>query len=142
MSSEKHAKVLRILDDQNRLVERADTKAISLLSTMGIFSFFFISQFGNIPIDVFSIILLVIYFAGVFTALLHIILAISPRIHPTLMKPANTGTEHTTNQPTFYAGICKFPDAAAYQECLEDLLDDESATTEIYVQQIYEVAKI
>ena len=51
MAVDKRAAILRILDDQNRLVERADTKAISLLSTLGIFTVFFIAQFRSIPIS-------------------------------------------------------------------------------------------
>jgi hypothetical protein len=141
MALDKHAAVIRILDDQNRLVERADTKAISLLSTLGIFTVFFVAHFRSIPINPFSSALLVLYFVAVLLALLQIIAAISPRIRSTVTQ-SETADEKTAYQPTFYAGICAFPDASTYKQCLDDMLKDESATTETYISQIYAVAKI
>jgi hypothetical protein len=139
---DKHTKVLRILDDQNKLVERADTKAISLLSTLGIFTVFFIAHFNNIPINTVSIILLGIYFVGVLTSIFHIIMAISPRIHSKKSDQAENIDESTAYQPTFFAGISRFADVSAYKKRLDDLLSDEPSTTDIYIQQIYEIAKI
>lgn len=142
MPSDKHTKVLRILDDQNKLVERADAKAISLLSTLGIFTAFFIAHFNNIPVNVISIILVVIYFTGALLSIYQIILAISPRIRMKKENRTEKVDESTAYQPTFFAGISKFADANAYKKRLDDLLIDEPSTTELYIQQIYEVAKI
>jgi hypothetical protein len=139
---DKHTKVLRILDDQNKLVERADAKAISLLSTLGIFTAFFIAHFNNIPINLVSIILIVIYFVGALSSIYHIILAISPRIRTKKSDKTEKIDESTAYQPTFFAGISRFADASAYKKRLDDLLSDEPGTTDMYVQQIYEIAKI
>jgi hypothetical protein len=140
--NEKYSKVLRILDDQNKLVERADAKAISLLSTLGIFTAIFISNFNNIQFNAITLGLLAIYFIGAIASVYYIIMAISPRIRSTKLKKAAIIDESAAYQPTFFAGISKFADADAYKKRLDDLLNDESSMTDIYVQQIYEVAKI
>ncbi len=143
MAVDKRAAILRILDDQNHLVERADTKAISLLSTLGIFTVFFIAQFRSIPITPLSIVLVCIYFVAVLSSIIHIIMAISPRIRTTPQNGQNqSADENTAFQPTFYAGICSFPNASAYRSRLEDMLNEETSTTDSYIEQIYAVAKI
>jgi hypothetical protein len=139
MDREKHAMVMRILDDQNRLTDRADTKAIALLSTLGIFSVFFIALFKDMPINPFSIVLLVIYFLSVLIAIIHIILAISPRIRSAPTKP---GPAAATPQPTFFGGISQFPSVESYKKCLDDTCSTEGALTDDYISQVYQVAKI
>jgi hypothetical protein len=141
MAIDRRAAVLRILDDQNRLIDRADTKAISLLSTVGIFTVFFVTQFRSIPIAPPSVVLIGIYFVAVLLSVVHIVMAISPRIRATGGK--KQGADETrAYQPTFYAGICAFPDAAAYKKSLDDMLGEEDALTNTYIEQVYAVAKI
>ena len=41
--------VLRVLDAENRLIERADQKAISLLAALGVFMVFFIAYLPRHP---------------------------------------------------------------------------------------------
>jgi hypothetical protein len=142
MAPDKHSVVMRILDDQNRLTDRADTKAISLLSTLGIFTVFFIAHFNDIPIVPFTLAFLIIYFITVLSAILHIILAISPRIRSGKKGIKNTIDETTISQPTFFGGIAQFPDVTAYKKSLEDLLSGEERITHAYIQQVYDIAKI
>jgi hypothetical protein len=143
MVKDKYSVVMRILDDQNRLTDRADTKAISLLSALGIFTVLFIAQLNTIPrIGPLTIILLVIYLASIVLAVLHIILAISPRIRVVKNKGQNSTGEASAPQPTFFGGICKFPDANAYKKCLEEIVSNEGAIDDTYIHQVYEVAKI
>jgi hypothetical protein len=122
VSNDKYAKVLRILDDQNRLVERADAKAISLLSTLGIITAIFISTFTNIHINAVSITFMAIYFIGAILSIYTIILAISPRIRITKVDKAEKPDETTAYQPTFFAGISKYADATAYKNNLDLLI--------------------
>jgi len=143
MAIDRRAAVLRILDDQNRLVERADSKAISLLTTVGLFSAFFIAQFRSLPITPFSIALIVVYFVAILLTIMHVILAISPRIRAsTSGGQSQTTDEKKAYQPTFYAGIVSFPNSTAYRKVLDAMLDDEAATTNTYIDQVYSVAKI
>ena len=141
MPGDKHTKVLRILDDQNKLVERADTKAISLLSMLGIFTAVFMSTFNKLTFDLISIALVAVYFACAIFSIYTIIMAIS-RIRIKKVDKTEKVDESNAYQPTFFAGISRFADADAYKKRLDDLLNEESSTTDIYIQQIYEIAKI
>jgi hypothetical protein len=143
MAVDKRAAILRILDDQNRLVERADTKAIALLTTLGVFTAFFVSQFRSIPTTPFAIVLICLYFVAVLLSMVCIVMAINPRIRSTPQKGQHqSADEKTAFQPTFYAGICAFPNASAYRNSLEGMLNEETSTTDTYIEQIYAVAKI
>jgi hypothetical protein len=144
MSKDKYSVIMRILDDQNRLTDRADTKAISLLTALGLFTVIFMAQLNSITskmVNPFTISLLVIYCISVVMAVLNIVLAISPRIRT--VKPIGITTkEPLAAQPTFFGGICKFQDADAYKKCIDDLAGDEESVSDTYVRQVYEIAKI
>ena len=143
MSIERHAAVMKILDDQNHLSERADGKAISLLSMLGIFTVFFVSQIGNLNTEhLFMVILVVIYFISVLLAIVQIILAISPRIRNIKKRLKDNPDAKPIPQPTFFAGICKFPDPEEYKKCLDDVIKNDEEITDIYINQIYQVAQI
>lgn len=143
MVKDKYSLMMRILDDQNRLTDRADSKAISLLSTLGIFTVLFIAQLNSIEeFNLLTITLLVVYLASVVLAVLNIILAISPQIRIFKNKVQNSNAVTSSPQPTFFGGICQFPDAKAYNECIDNLVQNEGSIEDIYVRQVYEVAKI
>jgi hypothetical protein len=143
MSKDKYSVIMRILDDQNRLTDRADTKAISLLTALGLFTVIFMAQLNSITskmVNPFTISLLVIYCISVVMAVLNIVMAISPRIR--MVKPSGITKGPPAAQPTFFGGICKFQDADAYKKCIDDLSSDEESVSETYVRQVYEIAKI
>jgi hypothetical protein len=145
MTKDKYSVIMRILDDQNRLTDRADTKAISLLTTLGLFTVIFIAQLNSISgasIVPFTIFLLVVYCISVVLAVLHIVMAISPRIRTVKNGDKNTTDETTVAQPTFFGGICKFTDADAYNKSIDNLLCSDEAVNDTYVHQVYEIAKI
>jgi hypothetical protein len=142
MSIDRHAAVIKILDDQNHLAERADTKAISLLSTLGIFTVFFVSQLGNLNITGFLAAVVVVYFISIVLAIIQIIMAINPRIRSLKKAPAPSPKDKPVPQPTFFEGICKFPDSNEYKKCLDAVLNSDEGITEIYINQIYQVAQI
>ena len=142
MSADQRAEILKILDDQNHLSERADTKAISMLSMLGIFTVFFVAQLTNMIMNNFLIAVVVIYFVSVVVAILEIILAINPRTRST--KKANTPKSDTmpTAQPTFFEGICKYESAEEYKKGLNGVINSDEKMTDIYISQIYQVAQI
>ncbi len=72
--------VLRILDNENRLVERADQKSISLLSILGVFMVFFIVYYRVIPMNPFTVVVIVLYFLCALMSIISLIMAIRPRI--------------------------------------------------------------
>ena len=56
MSADRFSLVFRILDNETRLLERADQKAISLLSILGVFMVFFIVYYRLVPVNTFTLV--------------------------------------------------------------------------------------
>jgi ABC-type Fe3+-siderophore transport system permease subunit len=133
--------VLRVLDTENRLLERADQKAISLLSALGVFMVFFIVYYRLIPINVFTVTLLSIYFAFSLMAIVSFILTVRPRIR--LVEEETKDTDKAVeSEPAFFAGICKFPTLSAYKQALEAMIKDEASTIDVYTRQIFGLARV
>jgi len=142
MAGDRRTEILKLLDDQNHLSERADTKAISMLSMLGIFTVFFVSQLTAMAMNSFLVAVVVIYFISVVMAILQIILAINPRTRSAKKAGKSGSNAVTTGQPTFFEGICNFKDATEYKKCLNGVIDSDETMTDIYISQIYEVALI
>ena len=133
--------VLRILDNENRLVERADQKSISLLSILGVFMVFFIAYYRIIPVNILTGTLISLYFFFALLSIIHLILAIRPRIRrENVESEAKDSTP--SRDPAFFGGICSFPNPTAYKKALEELLKDESQIANVYIRQIFSVARI
>ena len=133
--------VLRVLDAENRLLERADQKAISLLSALGVFMVFFIVYYRLIPINVFTVIFLSIYFVFSLMAIVSFILTVRPRIR--LVEEETRDTDKVAAcEPAFFVGICKFPTLSAYRQALEAMIKDEASTIDIYTRQIFGLARV
>jgi hypothetical protein len=130
--------VLRILDNENHLLERADQKSISLLSILGVFMVFFIAYYRIIPINVLTIIMVMLYFLFAILSIFNLIMAIKPRLRT---EPTDTGDKPTCD-PTFFTDICSFPNYSAYKEALQGVIKDESSIIDIYTREIYNVARI
>jgi hypothetical protein len=133
--------VLRVLDTENRLLERADQKAISLLSALGVFMVFFIVYYRLIPINVFTVILLSIYFIVALMAIVSFILTVRPRIR--LVEDETKDMDKATEcEPAFFAGICKFPTLSAYRQALQDMIKDEASAIDVYTRQLFGLARV
>jgi hypothetical protein len=130
--------VLRILDNENRLVERADQKSISLLSILGVFMVFFIVYYRIIPINILTVILVSLYFAFSLLSIICLVLAIRPRIR----IESEAEQSALAHDPAFFMGICNFPSPSAYKAALKDLLENESEIENVYIRQIFSVARI
>ena len=133
--------VLRVLDAENRLIERADQKAISLLSALGVFMVFFVVYLRVFPMNVFTITLLSIYFVVALMAIVSLILTVRPRIRAVEEETGDTDKAPAC-EPAFFVGICKFPTLSAYREGLQDMIKDEASTINIYTRQIFSLARI
>lgn len=133
--------VLRILDNENRITDRADQKAISLLSILGVFMVFFIVYYRVIPINTFTGVLICLYFLFAALSIINLVTAIRPRI-----LRNSGGIEGNNNaiicDPAFFSGICSFPSLTAYKEALQDMLKDEASISNVYIHQIFNVARI
>ena len=141
MNSNRLSSVLRILDAENRLLERADQKAISLLSTLGVFMVFFIVYYRLIPINAITVVLISIYFVASLMAILSFIMVVRPRIRQSEEETEDTNKSPMA-EPAFFAGICKFPNLSAYRQSLENMIKDEPAIIDIYTRQIFSLARL
>jgi hypothetical protein len=133
--------VLRVLDAENRLLERADQKSISLLAALGVFMVFFIAYYRVIPINVFTVIMLSIYFAVSLMAIVSFILTVRPRIHLVEEETGDTDKAPAC-EPAFFVGICKFPTLSAYRQALENMIKDEASAIDVYTRQIFSLARV
>jgi hypothetical protein len=133
--------VLRILDNENRLVERADQKSISLLSILGVFMVFFIVYYRVIPLNPLTMVLIVLYFIFALMSIISLIMAIRPRIRKDKGKIGDVKAPVSLD-PAFFSGISAFPDVSAYKETLQKTLEDEASIADIYIRQIFSVARI
>jgi hypothetical protein len=133
--------VLRVLDAENRLLERADQKAISLLSALGVFMVFFIVYYRLIPINVFTVTLLSIYFVVALMAIVSFILTVRPRIRLVEEEKGDTDKAPAC-EPAFFVGICKFPTLSAYRQGLENMIKDEASAIDVYTRQIFGLARV
>lgn len=134
--------VLRILDNENRLAERADQKAISLLSVLGVFMVFFVVYYRFIPINPLTVVMMTTYVAAAFLAIMHLILTIRPRIQSSQesLRYDNANTQRP--EFAFFAGICRYPTLESYEKALTGKLQDEAQVAHNYIRQIYNVAHI
>jgi hypothetical protein len=140
MSWDKLTHILRILDAENRLLERADNKAISLLSILGVFMVFFVVYYRIIPVNPVTLTLVIIYSIFAVLAIISLIMTVRPRIE------SNTEEDGTDivppSEPAFFAGISRFPNLSAYRKALDDMTKDEATVINVYTRQIYSLARI
>jgi hypothetical protein len=138
---DKLANILRILDNENRLLERADQKSISMLSIIGVFMVFFIVYCRVIPINIITIVFITIYFLCALISIVNLIMAMRPRIRKDEVDE-ECADEVPQGEPAFFTGICQFPNVAAYKKGLDIMMKDDESIMNIYIKQIYSVAMI
>jgi hypothetical protein len=142
MSQEKLSLVLRMFDDETQLIERADKKAIALLSIVGVFMVFFLVYYRLIPVNSTSIALIAAYFTCAIFAIASLVMSIRPRIYHGERNGGAKKENLPPGDPTFFTEICKFPNVAAYREALEAVISDEQTTFNTYTKQVFHLAQI
>jgi len=138
MSLDRLNTIKKILDDQNTLGARADTKAVALLTSLGLFTAFFIYFIKDIAVNYFSIIMLAIYFVSAVLAMYNIIMTIYPRTRSSGQEAGKSGP--IPDKAAFFADICQFKNHKDYKECLQEMLKDEQIVEDVYTREIYEVS--
>ena len=142
MSQDRLSIVLRILDNESQLIERADRKAIALLSILGVFMVFFIVYYRLIPVNQVTVALTASYFALAILAIANLVMVVHPRIVHGEQTEDQKADNMPSCDPAFFGGICKFPDLAAYRKALGDMMADEAVTFNIYSRQVFSLAQI
>lgn len=142
MANEHLPIVLRILDNENRLGERADQKSISMLSILGVFMVFFIVNYRVLPINALTITMVTCYFFFAMLSIANFILAIGPRLRKEKIAGDAKDAAPVSCDPAFFTGICSFASSAAYKAALETFLGNEAQIADVYIRQIFSVARI
>jgi hypothetical protein len=142
MSQDKLSIVFRILDSESQLIERADRKAIALLSIVGVFMVFFIVYYRVVPINPCTVALTASYFVFAILSIASLVMTVRPRIHHGEKTESQDVANMPSCEPAFFKGICKFPSLSAYRQALEAITTDELAVFNIYTQQIFSLAQI
>ena len=142
MSQEKLSAVLRILDSETQLIERADRKAIALLSILGVFMVFFIVYYRLVPVNPVTVALTASYFVFAILSIVSLVMTVRPRIHRGEETESPDVDTTPAYEPAFFDGICKFPSLSAYRQVLGEMMSNESATFNIYTRQIFNLAQI
>ncbi len=127
--------VLKILDNENNLSQRADQKAMATLSSLGVFMVFFVVYYRSIPVNALTVPLVLLYFVLAALSIVWLITALRPRTKP---KPVS----YQKANVTFFGSICHFPDPESYCQALATQAGDEMAAVELFGRQIYDVAQI
>ncbi|MCP4608613.1 MAG: hypothetical protein GY845_07855 [Planctomycetes bacterium] len=139
MSLDKVETVLKVLENENHLTERADQKSIAMLSVLGVFMVFFIVYFRIIPVTAFTVSLITFYSICAMFAILSLIVAISPRIR---IEQGEKAGDPPSCEAVFFTNICHFDSPSLYTKAMHDLVDDEETMISVFSHQIYSVARI
>ena len=139
MSLDRLAAIKRVLDDQNSLGARADTKAVALLTTLGLFTIFFVYVIKDAPVNYFSGAAIFVYLISSVLALYSIVMTIYPRTKGEGQEAVKSGPD--PHKAAFFADICRFKNHDDYKVCLEEMLEDEQIIEDVYTRQIYEVSQ-
>lgn len=138
---EKVSVLLRILDEEQRNLQRSDSKATALLSTLGVFMVFFIVHFDKISVNAISLTLVFLYFITSLLTIFTLLMVISPKMVKVPEDPDDKNSRFSIN-PTFFGGISRFKTPGNYARYLADLADDEYAVYTMFSKQLFAIAKI
>jgi hypothetical protein len=141
MAGDKLSVVLRILDNENHLLERADQKAIALLSVLGVFMVFFVVYYRVIPINAITVTLSSIYFLFALLSIVSLIMTVRPRIR-SIDEDSGDEDKVAASEPAFFMGIRRFQNLSAYKKAIDAMAGDEETTVNVYIRQIYSLAQI
>lgn len=130
--------LFQILTTEQELLKRSDQKAFTLLSTLAVFMVFFIVHSKNLPMNVFLLVLIFLYFGSAMMTILLLLRVIVPRLK-NLSVPA---AEQVMPNPTFFAGISQFKSQEDYSRYLNQVVSDQKTTYEIFANNIYAVGHI
>jgi len=139
MQEEKKINILfEILSSEQNILQRADQKAFTMLSLLGVFAVFFIAHYTKIPPTILSFALIFLYFISVIISIFFLVSVVSPRIKET----ENISAEKKTILPTFFGGIVRYKSAENYAKELGVILDDNEATYQIFSKSVYSIGRI
>jgi len=103
---------------------------------------FFIANYRVVPINTITGPLVACYFGLAAASILHLIMTLRPRLRRS--PPGGTGQVDKLHRedPLFFAGIREFKDFPAFRKSMEELVNDEAVTSNVYMRELYSLAHI
>ncbi len=131
--------LFQILGSEQQILQRADQKAFTMLSLLGVFSVFFVIHYTKIPATVLTLSVIFLYFVAILASIYFLVMVVAPRIRDTEEKTLH---DEKTIVPTFFGGIIKYKSPDDYAKSLETALDDPEFTYEVFAKSVYSIGRI
>ncbi|MFQ6673512.1 MAG: Pycsar system effector family protein [Fidelibacterota bacterium] len=129
--------LFQVLSSEQQIIRRTDQKAFTMLSILGVFMVFFIVHFLKVQLDWFKFVMVIMYFISALLAIVNLVLVVVPRF-----RREDGASEHESLNPTFFAGISKYPSPEAYAKHLREIAGDEEKVYNMFATQVFSLAKI
>jgi len=140
MNEEKKFNVLfGILSSEQQTLQRADQKAFTMLSLLGVFAVFFIVHYTKIPPNTFNLVCIFLYFLSVIISIYFLVMVVVPRVKDVEINPE---PEKKRILPTFFGGIVRYKSAEEYSKQLSLLLENPEETYETFARSVYSIGRI
>lgn len=140
MPDDKNINVLfEILSSEQQILQRADQKAFTLLSLLGVFAVFFIVHYTKIPPTFFTLTIITLYFLSVLISVFFLVSVVTPRIRE---SEESANEDDKTVLPTFFGGIVKYKSPHNYAKQLKEILNDSEQTYMIFAKSVYSISRI
>ncbi len=138
MAEDRFELLFHILQSEQSILSRADQKAYTLLSVLGVFMVFFIAYYRLMMVNLFIVGMLSIYFAAAGFTIYNLIRTIMPRFRS---RPPAEGSDAPPD-PTFFGGIRQYKSADAYYDFMSSIKASDERSLRFLSGQIYALAQI
>ncbi len=138
MADDRFELLFHVLQSEQSILSRADQKAYTLLSVLGVFMVFFIAYYRLMEVNLFIVGMLTVYFAAAGFTIYNLIRTIMPRFRS---RPAKEDSD-TPPDPTFFGGIRQYKSADDYYQFMSSIKATDDRSLKFLSRQIYALAQI
>lgn len=138
MAEDRFNLLFHVLQSEQSILSRADQKAYTLLSVLGVFMVFFIAYYRLMEVNLFIVGMLTIYFAAAAVTIYQLIRTIMPRFgsSATMTHPDDPP------DPTYFGGIRHYESAEHYYNFIRSLDSGDDRSIKFLAAQVYALAQI
>jgi hypothetical protein len=138
MPEDRFRLIFHVLQSEQSILSRADQKAYTLLSILGVFMVFFIAYYRLMVVNYFIVAMLTIYFAAAALAIYSLVRTIMPRFK----KSTSVYDSEVLPDPTYFGGIRQYKSAEEYYKIMSSLQAEDERSLKFLSHQVYALAQI
>ena len=138
MGGDRFELLFHVLQSEQSILSRADQKAYTLLSVLGVFMVFFIAYYRLMEVNGFIVGMLTIYFSAAGFTIYNLIRTIMPRFQSRVLEDEDTALP----DPTFFGGIRQYESADAYFAVMGSVEVSGERSLRFLSRQVYALAQI